>query len=631
VMDEYSDLQIDQEKEHDEEAQKSKFRNKIGSHEIVQLSTNCIPKGLVPLERLFDHNDAAIKLEKKEEDSDVFQFTVANGENPKYVNLASHLTDKQKSKYGELLKEFSDIFAWQYSDLKTYHTEVIQYKIPLNKDTKPFRQKLRSLPTMEKEIKKLLDAKIIIPLRYLEWIANLVHVRKKNGEIRLCVDFRNLNKCSRKDNYPLPKMEHILQKVSGASVMSFIDGFSGYNQIAVHPDDREKTTFTTPWGTFMYEKMPFGLMNAGATFKRAMHIAFVREKDRFVLIYLDDITVFSHSHEDHLQHLRKTFLKCRKYGISLNPKKSLFALREGRLLGHIVSADGVKIDPARIEAIQKLSLPRSKKDIQSFLGTINFIRRFIANFVELTKHITCMLRKDSEVKWTEEAKHSFEAIKEAIMTAHVLISPNFDKDFYIFSFASNDTIAAVLLQKNDDGHEQPIAFFSKVLRDAEVKYDAIEKQAYAFIKSLKPFRIYILHAKVIAYVPSSSVKDVLVQPDIDGKRSKWIAEMIEFDIEIKPIKLVRGQRLARLLAEDNCKMLGIHFVGVNAENLQSQISEEKNTYDLQVSPHLADCEWYSSIIYFLQNLTAPSDMSKIQVRALKLKAIKFCISDKILF
>jgi ribonuclease HI len=296
VMDEYSDLQIDQENEHDEEAQKPKFRNKIGSHEIVQLSTNRIPKGLVPLEKLFDHNDASIKLEKKEEDSDVFQFNVANEENPKYVNLASHLTNKHKYEYGDLLKEFSDIFAWKYSDLKTYNTKIIKHKIPLNKDTKPFRQKLKSfspmlLPTMEKEIKKMLDVKIIIPLRYFEWIANLVPVRKKNCEIRLCVDFRNLNKCSRKDNYPLPKMEHILQKKFGASVMSFIDGFSGYNKIVVHPNDREKTAFTTPWGTFMYEKMPFGLMNAGATFQRAMDIAFVGEKYKFVLIYLDDITV----------------------------------------------------------------------------------------------------------------------------------------------------------------------------------------------------------------------------------------------------------------------------------------------------------------------------------------------------
>jgi len=153
---------------------------------------------------------------------------------------------------------------------------------------------------IEKEIKKLLDAKIITPLRYLKWIANLVVVRKKNGEIRLCIDFRNLNKCSKKDNYSLPKMEHLLQKVSGARVMSFLNRFSGYNKIVIHPEDQEKTTFTTPWGTFMYSNTPFVLMNAGATFQRDMDIAFVGEKDKFVLICHDDIIVFSNSHKDHL-------------------------------------------------------------------------------------------------------------------------------------------------------------------------------------------------------------------------------------------------------------------------------------------------------------------------------------------
>jgi len=167
------------------------------------------------------------------------------------------------------------------------------------------------LLVIEKEIKNLLDAKIIIPLRYSKWIANLVIVRKKNGEIKLCVDFRNLNKCSNKDNYPLPKMEHLLQRILGATVMSFLDGFSGYNQVSVHPDDQEKTTFTTPWGTFMYAKMPFGLMIVGATFQRAMDISFVGEKDKFVLIYLDDITVYSSSHEEHMKHLKRVFLKCR--------------------------------------------------------------------------------------------------------------------------------------------------------------------------------------------------------------------------------------------------------------------------------------------------------------------------------
>jgi hypothetical protein len=138
----------------------------------------------------------------------------------------------------------------------------------------------------------------------------------------LCVDFRNLNMCSLKDNYPFPNMDHILRKVVGAHIISMLDGYSGYNQITVLEEDKEKTPFTTPWGTFMYEKMPFVLMNAGATFHRAMEISFVGEKDKFMMIYLDDITIFSNYDDEHLQHLEQIFQKCRRYGISLNPKKS---------------------------------------------------------------------------------------------------------------------------------------------------------------------------------------------------------------------------------------------------------------------------------------------------------------------
>ena len=159
------------------------------------------------------------------------------------------------------------------------------------------------------------------------------------------MDFRNLNQLSLKDNYPLPKKDHVLEKVVGANIISMIDGFSGYNQIVVHEDDREKTAFTTPWGTFMYGTMPFGLMNGGGTFQRAMDITLVGERDKFVVIYLDDLTFFSNSDAEHLVHLRQTFEKCRKIGLSLNPKKSHFSMQEGKLLGHIVSKDGIKVDP----------------------------------------------------------------------------------------------------------------------------------------------------------------------------------------------------------------------------------------------------------------------------------------------
>jgi len=188
------------------------------------------------------------------------------------------------------------------------------------------------------------ESGIIAPIIFSEWVFNLVPTRKKTGEIILCVDLRNVNKVSLKDNYPLPKMDHILQRVVGASRIFLLDGFSGYNQIMVHPDDQEKTTFTTPWGTFKYVKMPFGLKNAGATFQRAMDIAFAKEIHDFLVIYLDDLTVFSKSDQQHLDHLGQVFIKCRKYGISLNPKKSLFGLQEGKLLGHIISKDGIRID-----------------------------------------------------------------------------------------------------------------------------------------------------------------------------------------------------------------------------------------------------------------------------------------------
>jgi hypothetical protein len=465
---------------------------------------------------------------------------------------------------------------------------------------------------MEKEVKKLLDAQIIVPLRYSEWVANLVPVRKKSGEIRLCVDFRNLNRSSRKDNYPLPNMEHILQRVTGASRISMIDGFFSYNHISVMPEDREKTTFTTPWGTFMYAKMPFGLMNAGARFQRAMDIAFIREKDQFVVIYLDDITVFSRSDKEHRCHLRKVFLKCRRFGLSLNPKKSLFSMKEGKLLGHIVSAEGVRIDPSRVEAIQTLSLPRSKKEVQAFLGKINFLRRFVSNFAELVKHITAMLRKGNEVKWIAEPGESFIQIKRALTEAPVLINLDYSKEFLIFSFTSFDTVAVVLLQKNKEGREQPIAFFSRELRDAEIRYEIMEKQAYALVKSLKAFRVYVMHSKVTAYVPSTYVKDILIQLDIDGRRGRWIARILEFDLEINPTKLVRGQGLAKLLAKSNYEALGVSFIntcsGIQQVELPSQRSQEGR---LSV-----ECAWYHDILYFLQELKPPNGMCKRKARAL---------------
>jgi hypothetical protein len=237
------------------------------------------------------------------------------------------------------------------------------------------------------------------------------------------------------------------------------------------------------------------------------------------------------------------------------------------------------------------------------------------------------LRKDSEIKWTVESRDSFDQIKKSLTEAPVLVSPDYSKDFLIFSFASFDTVATVLLQKNVEGLEQPIAFFSRALRDVELKYDIMDKKAYALVKSLKSFRVYVLHSRVIAYVPSAVVKEILIQPDIDGKRSKWIAKLLEFDLEIKPTKLVKGQGLAKLLAESNCSALGVNFIHSCSENQQAEITDRSS----QIISALANCSWYKDIIFFLQNLQPPSGMEKNKVRALKLKSIKYFLVDQVLY
>lgn len=476
---------------------------------VLQLKNNVIPKGLIPLGELFDQDDVAHKPTLQPTEKGVEEVNIGTAANPKLVKLSKALPPKIKDKYISLLSSFADVFAWDYSDLKMYDTNIIQHTIPIKPNQKPFRQKLRRLnpkllPSIKKEVNRLYKSGIIVPIRFSDWISNLVPIQKNTTEIRLCIDFRNLNKVSLKNNYPLPKMDHILQRVVGASRMSLLDGYSGYNQVSVHEDDRDKTTFTTPWGTFHYAKMPFGLKNAGATFQRAMDLAFANEKDVFLVVYLDDLTVFSKFDEENMCHLKTVFQKCRRYGFSMNPKKSLFAMEEGRLLAHIISKDGIRIDPARVQAIQQIDLPRNKKETQSFNGKMNFLRRFVPNLAEHLREMTNMLKKDSQVKWTEEAIKSFNLVKLALSSAPVLVKSDYTQDFILFSFASEHTMAVVLLQKIDD-HERPIAFFSRAIRDVALKYNIIQKQALELVKALKDFQVYILHSHIVAYVPNAAV------------------------------------------------------------------------------------------------------------------------------
>lgn len=383
-------------------------------------------------------------------------------------------------------------------------------------------------------------------------------------------------------------METLLQRITGSGMMYMLDGFSGYNQVLVSKEDQHKTTFTTPWGTFEYLRMPFGLLNAGATFQRAMDYAFKKLIGKIIEIYQDDLTVFSKNRSDHVGHLRQVFERCRKYKISLNPAKSIFGVDEGKLLGHIISKEGVKIDPERVEAIKKVSLPSNKKGVQSFLGQINFLRRFIPNLAEILRPIQKLLKKDAKFEWKDDGKRSFKEIKDAIVRSPVLASPDYNKDFQIFSFASENTIVGVLLQKNDEGQEQPISFMSRALQNSKLNYTTMEKQVYALVKSLKHFRIFIGYNKIVGYVPHAAVKDILAQQDCLGVRRKWVSKIQKYDLEIKPTKLIKGQGLAKMLARGNEEALGMICPNGQIEQVESEQFQS-----------LKNQSWYADINFYL--------------------------------
>jgi len=244
-------------------------------------------------------------------------------------------------------------------------------------------------------------------------------------------------------------MEIILQQVVRSQMMSLLDGFSSYNQIKVKRTDRYKTTFTTHWDIFSYEHMPFGLSNEGATFQRAMQIDFDNLINKIFQVYLDDLTIYSKNWLDHFGHLRKVLMWCRKFDISLNPSKSIFDVTKGKLLGHIVSDLGISIDLKRIVAILNLPSPTSKREVQSFMGIINFVRRFVPYFSLMFKPIHNILKQDRSLSWIEDVKNSFVRINKEINSEPFLAKLDYEKYFIIYTNGTKEVVFAILLQCDD--------------------------------------------------------------------------------------------------------------------------------------------------------------------------------------
>ena len=292
----------------------------------------------------------------------------------------------------------------------------------------PVKQKLRCIRTkwllkIKEEVTKQLKVGSIKPIHQAEWMANVVPVLKKDGKVRMCVDFRDLNKAFPKDDFPLPHIDVLVDNTAGSALMSFMGGFSGYNQIKMAFRDMTKTTFTTKWGIYCYTMMSFGLKNTGTTYQR-MAITLLHDMmHNEVEVYVDDMIMKSKEREGHIVNLRKFFERIKEYRLRLKPQKCTFGVTVGKLLGFLVSDRRIEVDSSKIKAILELPPPKSKKEIRGFLGRLQYISQFIAKLTSTCKPIFKLLRKNEPHEWNDECQKAFELIKEYLLHPPILVPP----------------------------------------------------------------------------------------------------------------------------------------------------------------------------------------------------------------
>ena len=430
-----------------------------------------------------------------------------------------------------VLRARKEAIGCNLSDLKGIDPSLCMHHIFLEEDARPSREAQRRLnpkvwDVVKDDILKWLNACIIYPISDSPWVSPVHVVPKKAGitvttndkdeelqtrlptKWRVCIDYRKLNAATKKDHFPSPFIDQILDKLSGQGFYCFLDGYSGYNQLAIHPDDQEKTTFTCPFGTYAFQRMPFGLFNAPATFQRCMMAIFSDFIGESMEVFMDDFSVFGPSFDACLEHLTQILDVCVKKCLVLSWEKSHFMVREGIVLRHLVSSKGLEVDKAKVEVIQDLALPTSIRELRSFLGHVGFYSRFIQDFAKVSKPLTSLLCKEKDFIIEEEGKHAFMQLKQALVKAPILQSPNWDLPFEIMCDASDFAVGTVLGQRIDK-KPTAICYASKTLADAQLNYTMTEKELLAVVFALEKFRPYILGSKIIVYTDHAALKYLL--------------------------------------------------------------------------------------------------------------------------
>ena len=452
------------------------------------------------------------------------------------ISLIENIPKNIDPQAKNILQEFEDVFPEELP-LELPPERHVNHRIELESgSTPPWRPLYRASPPelemMRGELDKLLASGAIQPSRS-PYGAPVVFIKKKEGDLRMCVDYRALNKITIKNKYPIPRIDDMMDQIQGAKIFTKIDLRSGYNQVRIHPDDIEKTAFRTRYGHYKFRVMPFGLTNSPATFMTIMQHIFRHLLDKFIIIYIDDLLIYSNNREEHEDHLRQVFEILRQNKLYAKITKCDFFKESVEYLGHIISPEGIATDPAKVEAIQNWPTPTDLKDVQSFLGLCNYYRRFVPSYSHIATPLTALTHKNTPFQWNAQTEEAFQELKRRMSESPVLAIPssNLNHPFAITTDASNFAIGGVLTQDQGQGH-QPIAYTSRKLSEAEQNYAAHEKELLAIMHALEKWRVYLLGNHFKIWTDHATLKFFQTQPRLSSKQARWSESLSEYDYEI---------------------------------------------------------------------------------------------------
>ncbi|XP_062374615.1 uncharacterized protein LOC134062574 isoform X2 [Sardina pilchardus] len=481
------------------------------------------------------------------------------------------LTEDQQEKLTDLLRKWTCVFAAHEEDYG--RTSAVLHPIPTG-EAPPVRERYRPVPpSLYSELRTLLQGMLasgIVTESSSPWAAPVVLVRKKDGSWRFCVDYRKLNAVTHKDSFPLPRIEESLTSLKKARWYSTLDLASGYWQVEVDPRDKEKTAFVTPMGLFQWERMPFGLCNAPATFQRLMQRCLGERVHDYLLIYLDDVIIYSLDFNSHLIHLEQVFERLHHHGLKLQPQKCRLFGQEVKYLGHVVSQKGVAVDPEKTAVVQDWPIPTTVKEVRAFLGFAGYYRRFVSGFSKIALPLNNLLqgtggKKTAAITWTPACQGAFETLKGALLQAPILAYADFKAPFRLYTDASFQGLGAVLAQMQE-GTERVIAYASRSLHPAErndKNYSSFKLEFLALKWAVtEKFKDYLWGVPFKVFTDNRPLTH-LQTANLGATEQRWMAQLANYTFELcyKPgSSHQNADALSRVPGAASSHLVGAHVL-----------------------------------------------------------------------